>query len=77
MSGGAGRGPGFASRADTVLVGDVFLYEPQLQGSTDVAVLLSQISFEIAAITPVQEFGVTAEDFESWRRVIILLDHIV
>ena len=60
-----------------MLVGGVLFDEPELDWRAFVAVGLSQTGFEVAAVTPVDEAGVAAEDLEGWDWVIRFLDHVI
>jgi len=55
----------------------VLFDKPELYRGTGIPVSVAQATFQIAAITPVDIFGVAAEDFKGWCRIVSFLDHII
>ena len=58
-------------------VGFVFFKEPELNWSALKRPAFAEFALQVAAVAPVQEFGVRAKDFEGWRGVVGFLHHVV
>ena len=60
-----------------MFVAAAFFDEPELHGRAVKVPFLAELAFHIAFVTPVEEFGVGAENFEGGCGVVVFLYHVV